>query len=42
MSDGPWCEVSFNGTNQFNSKISSGNGMQLISRDFHRLVRGSL
>ena len=30
-------EVSFDGTNQFNFKISSGNGMQLISRDFHRL-----
>ena len=32
-------EVSFDGTNQFNFKISSGNGMQLISRDFHRLAK---
>ena len=32
-------EVSFDGTNQFNFKIASGNGMQLISRDFHRLAK---
>ena len=32
-------EVSFDGTNQFNFKISSGNGMQLISRDFHRMAK---
>ena len=32
-------EVSFDGNNQFNKKIATGNGMQLISRDFHRLAK---
>lgn len=32
-------EVSFDGNNQFNKKIATGNGMQLISRDFHRLSK---
>ena len=32
-------EVSFDGANQFHAKIATGNGMQLISRDFHRLSK---
>jgi len=32
-------EVSFDGNNQFNRKIATGNGMQLISRDFHRMAK---
>ena len=32
-------EVSFDGNNQFNRKISTGNGMQLLSRDFHRMAK---
>ena len=39
ISCGKGREVSFDGNNQFNKKIATGNGMQLISRDFHRLAK---
>ena len=39
ISCGKGREVSFDGNNQFNKKIATGNGMQLLSRDFYRLAR---